>query len=174
MSRVAKDHTGLVYGRLTVLSENLVKKDIEKCRRFWECLCECGNTLTVSQDNLLRKKGTKSCGCLVKELLIQRNIQNTSHGLSAHPLYRIWNGMRQRCNNSNSYAYMYYGGKGIRVCEEWNDPETFIRWGVSTGYKEGLTIDRINGNDNYYPGNCRWVTRQEQTQNRPKKYTKRK
>lgn len=175
MARKAKDHSGLQYGRLTVISENLEKRDSVKCRRFWDCKCSCGNLVTVAQGNMVRKVGTKSCGCLSKELVIERNIKGTKHGLCEHPLYRVWACMKQRCYNPAANHYIYYGGKGITICNEWlTHPQKFIEWGETNGYKKGLTIDRINGNKNYTPSNCRWATRYEQTQNRVKTYTKRK
>ena len=81
------------------------------------------------------------------------------HGLSRHPLYPIWTGMKQRCYNKNRHEYPRYGGKGVRVCDEWmNDPVAFITWAVNHGYKKGLSIDRIDPSGNYEPSNCRFLT----------------
>lgn len=88
------------------------------------------------------------------------------HGLCYTNLYRRWINMRSRCNNSNSTKYHLYGGKGIKVCAEWeNNFLSFYNWSIKNGYKKGLTLDRINGNDNYKPSNCRWVTYKIQSRN---------
>jgi len=81
------------------------------------------------------------------------------HGLSRLPLYAVWNGMHYRCESTNSPAYKHYGGRGISVCEEWGDVITFYSWAIRNGYKKGLTIDRINNDGNYEPGNCRFADR---------------
>ena len=82
------------------------------------------------------------------------------------PWYNSWRSMVNRCNNKNSATYQYYGGRGITICAEWNDPFVFGEWAVSNGYKKGLTLDRINTDGNYEPSNCRWATMFEQDKNR--------
>lgn len=85
-----------------------------------------------------------------------------NHGLSKHPLHNIWRLMKNRCNNPKNKSYKYYGGKGIKVCDKWeNDFYTFYQWAISHGWEEGLTIDRIDHNGNYEPRNCRFITRVE-------------
>lgn len=81
-------------------------------------------------------------------------------------LYCVWKTMRQRCNNPNSHDYKWYGALGINICKEWEDPKAFISWAKSSGYKKGLTIDRIDMNGNYEPNNCRWVTIGQQQKNK--------
>ena len=89
------------------------------------------------------------------------------HGLSSHPLYRVWAGMKARCYNKNSKIYEYYGRRGIKICNEWiNNPTDFIFWGLKNGYKLGLDIDRINNNGDYTPDNCRFTTRKININNR--------
>ena len=165
MSKV-NDLTGKNFGKLTVIKYCGSNKN---GRALWLCQCECGNTKIILGNSLLSKL-TFSCGCYNKEH--SKNI-HTKHNMSYSKLYKVWQGMKTRCYNPNFIYYCNYGGRGITICNEWkNDFSKFYEWAINNGYKEGLTIDRINNDGNYEPNNCRWVTRAEQ--NRNKRYTKRK
>jgi hypothetical protein len=108
---------------------------------------------------------TKSCGCLRVD---NGHRQLTKHGNSETKLYYVYSGMKQRCNNKNSHAYKNYGGRGIKICDEWTDFTVFQDWAIKNGYKEnaGLSIDRIDVNGNYCPENCRWTTIDTQSNNK--------
>ena len=110
----------------------------------------------------------------LEELKELRELKSKLNINSQYRLYRIWQMMRQRCNNKNAENYKYYGGRGICVCNEWeNDFSLFALWSFANGYNDNLTIDRIESNGNYEPSNCRWISKKEQTNNRSSntKYT---
>lgn len=126
----------------------------------WLCVCDCGNVVTV-QTCKLNSGHTKSCGCL-------KHIgYHTTHGKRQTRLYRIWSGMKSRCNNTKHPRYSDWGGRGIKVCDEWlHDFEKFYTWSMSHGYADNLTIDRIDNDKGYSPDNCRWATVKEQNSNK--------
>ena len=98
---------------------------------------------------------SQSCGC-VSGILAGKAM--FKHGDHKNRIHNIWNGMKQRCSNSNHPKYKYYGKRGISVCSQWLDYISFKNWALQNGYKENLCIDRINNDSNYTPDNCRWVT----------------
>lgn len=160
----ALDLTGMVFGRLTVLRRN----GSLHCQSAWECLCECGKKLTTCRSSL-KTGATSSCGCLRSEQVSERQ---KTHGLSRnqrmrlppHPLYKTWVAMRNRCNNSRDVQYKDYGGRGIKICERWNDFPSFL---ADVGVRPvGTTLDRKNNNGHYEPGNVRWATKLTQVRNR--------
>lgn len=160
-----KNYIGNRFGRLTVISECFYKNKNAYC----ECKCSCGNKKTVKLHNLLNGK-TKSCGCFNKELSKRRMLQNnisSIHNLSRTRIYGIWQAIKQRCYNPNNDRYKDYGARNIKIIEEWkNNFISFYNWAMANGYKDNLTIDRINVNGDYCPENCRWITNQDQQNNR--------
>lgn len=157
----AKDLVGRVFGRLTVLGK--LPSNGKPHEAIWACVCVCGN-FTRAKTGKLTGNRTTSCGCFAKEKLIERN---SDHGLTNHPLFVRWSNMRGRCYNPNSKSYKSYGGRGIKVCDEWlNDFKSFYSWSIANGWKEELTLERLNVNGNYEPDNCTWVTWADQARNK--------
>lgn len=154
-----EDKTGKKYGRLTVVERDFSKGNHES---HWLCLCECGNTISTSGIRL-SNGSCKSCGCLQKELLSKRM---STHKETKTRLYNIWSKIKFRCYNTKSKDYGNYGGRGIKMCDQWkNSFENFRDWALNNGYKDTLTIDRIDVNSNYSPENCKWCGMKEQSRN---------
>lgn len=161
------DLTGKRFGRLLVIrkSDKVMPRNV-----VWLCKCDCGNLTEVTSGSLV-KGNTRSCGCLRKET--SSNKPNDHH-LSKSRLYIIWRNMKNRCYKVSDAKYESYGGRGIRVCNEWLGTQGFLnfrKWALGNGYDENserlqCTIDRIDVNGNYEPSNCRWVSNAIQSWNK--------
>jgi len=146
------------YNNLTIIEE------VEKYngRRYFRCLCDCGQE-TIARFISLRSGKTKSCGC---RKIINLRTNAIRHGKHKTRLYRVWAGMIQRCYNKNAKAHKHYGYRGIIIDETWrNDFLNFERWALENGYKDNLTIERLNVNGNYVPSNCIWIPQSHQMRN---------
>lgn len=154
-----KDLTGQIFGRLTVMHRVSLSKSGKS--RF-QCQCSCGNTIIVEGHNLI-SGATQSCGCIRKEKARRLKL---SHGMAGTRLYRCWRNMHDRCLNPKNKEFSNYGARGISICKEWSDFSVFYRWAVSNGYRDDLTIDRIDVNQGYSPQNCRWTNAYNQSRNR--------
>lgn len=157
-----KDLTGKRFDRLLVLGLSHVRDR----KSYWKVQCDCGTIKVVRSDCLTASeehRRTRSCGCYCKELNAQRV---TTHKEAKTKLYHVYHAMKQRCYNPKDKGYKGYGGRGITICPEWlEDYTVFSQWAHENGYKEGLSIERLDVNGNYEPSNCCWIPMNEQINN---------
>ena len=165
MDEQTNDLTGQKFGKLTVLKPSFRYKQYGW---YWLCQCNCGKKV-VEKGCKLVGGSIQSCGCLRKHRQKRNYVihGNTVHGGRSQDgkesrLYRIWSNMKARCNRKSHPAYMRYGGRGIRICAEWmNDYTAFRDWAFRNGYTDEMTIDRMDIDGDYEPGNCQWLTKSE-------------
>ena len=147
------DLTGQAFGRLTVLSRAMLPD--KNHGSYWLCRCECGQEKTIRGYDLT-KGLSQSCGC-------RRG--GFTHGVSQTPIYDTWLAMRQRCSNPNHPRFQYYGARGIKICKQWQVFEVFLE-DMGPTWAPGLSIERLDVNGHYEPGNCIWIPLGEQWKNR--------
>jgi hypothetical protein len=169
---IIKRHT--VFGNLQVIRECPCPKHAAVKRTYYlvKCLVKnkygniCGNKIRVRSSQLLSGL-PKSCGCLLKLVGERNRAINTRYKYGKHPLMHIFSHMRARCYNKKHPSYKNYGRRGIKICKKWlHDPDSFVIWSMSHGWRFGLTLDRRNNNKNYTPKNCRFIPWKPQQNNR--------
>lgn len=161
-----KDLTGERFGRLAVEGVSRKVKSGRRYRYYWNCKCDCGNSVEVRTD-CLTSGLVRSCGCLKKEQDKINLVANHSHKMSHTKAWDTYYGMMSRCYNHDDKRYVDYGARGITVCDEWiNDKEAFFEWASCHGIAKGLQLDRIDNDKGYSPDNCRFVTPRENSRNR--------
>jgi len=148
------------FGEWTVIKEVEPIYYGNKKYRIFLCRCSCGAVKELSLMKLRGPRSNKCRSCATRET-------KTTHGCSDTRLYRVWKGMKYRCYNENFPSYSRYGGRGIGICKEWkNTFAVFKKWAEKTGYREPLTIERINNDKGYSPENCKWIPKKDQSLNR--------
>lgn len=156
------DITGKRYGKLTAIKLDHIEHVATGTVHYWLYKCDCGNEKVIRKGEV-SQGGSQSCGCYLRESVRERA---TKHGDSETRLYDIYRGIKRRCLNPKFKHYKDYGGRGIKICDEWlEDYLNFKEWAINNGYSDNLTIERIDFNGNYEPNNCKWIPLSEQPKN---------
>lgn len=172
--KLDKSLVGKRFGRLLVTEHiGYYVPNGKEHGQLYRCVCDCGNVIDVPHTSL-QSGLTKSCGCLVHDILEERNTKHGyAHRNKKERLYIVWEAMNKRCNCPTNKAYKYYGAKGVKVCDEWKDYAKFRDWAYANGYDENAplgkhtcTIDRIDPYGNYEPNNCRFADSYVQANNK--------
>jgi hypothetical protein len=157
---INNEFIGQQFGRLLITGVEIIKRN-GKSNSIATAVCECGNTKQYFLSSI-KSGATKSCGCLnMEKSSNSRRYINIIHGFSRHPLYIVWRGILRRCYSESHKHYKSYGGRGVKVCDEWrNDFMTFYNWALANGWQKGLQIDKdIKGDGKLYsPETCVFVT----------------
>ena len=157
------DFTNKRFGKIVCIKPLRVNNHKEV---VWLCKCDCGNFCEKSSGAFKNISKIASCGCMKGKKPHMTNLELKNY----KPIHECYVNMKTRCYNPNYELYSRYGGRGIKVCDEWKDNfKEFYNWAIN-GWKKGLTLDRINNDDDYKPDNCRWVDRIEQANNRHTNY----
>ena len=158
------DLTGQKFNRWTVIK---LAPKAKNGSSMWYCKCDCGTERIVNGYTLTSGK-SKSCGCLSVDVNKSEEVRakHETHGMYQSRIYHTWRGIKQRCCDPGNYHYIGYGARGIKVCDEWLTFEGFYAWAMFNGYRDDLTIDRIDVDGNYEPANCRWVSALVQQNNK--------
>ncbi len=160
-----KDLTSLVFGRLTVIEFSHSQKYKGGARAIWKCLCRCGKTTFVRGGNL-QSGNTTSCECAHRDKMTKHgHAASSRNGKPPSSLYSCWVSMKNRCESRQYHGYSHYGGRGISICERWRN--SFVNFLADVGERPGpeYSLDRIDNDGDYEPGNVRWATARQQRRN---------
>lgn len=159
---------GKKFGRLTVADIIRVKSEKQGSHWEWKCKCDCGRNITVVPNSIVKGKN-RSCGCLSRERLVEYS-KSREHKYKTSENKKLWwkySTIKRRCYNKDFARYEDYGGRGIKMCDEWlQNFDNFVEWAYANGYKDGLTIERRDVNGDYCPENCTFITLEEQARNK--------